>query len=67
MFLSLQLFKVFLRCIDSIGSVVSAFLQDCYEATGFAWQVIGGGLDKTGDIKVVMCAKSIVFWYYFFF
>jgi hypothetical protein len=50
----------FHRCIDDIGSVVAAFLQDCHEATGFAWQLIGGGLDKAGEIKVVMYAMSII-------
>jgi hypothetical protein len=53
------MFKLFHRCIDDIGSVVAAFLQDCHEATGFAWQLIGGGLDKSGEIKVVMYAMSI--------
>jgi hypothetical protein len=46
--------KIYLRYIDTIGSVVTAFLQDCYEATGFAWQLVGGGLDKSGEIKIVM-------------
>jgi hypothetical protein len=55
-----SLIKFYLRCIDNIGSVVSAFLQDCYEATGFAWQLVGGGLDKVGEIKVVMYAMSII-------
>jgi hypothetical protein len=50
----MQLFNLFLRCIDNIGPVVSAFLQECQEATGFAWQLVGGGLDKLGEIKVVM-------------
>lgn len=54
LFVSLQLFKFYVRCIDDIGSVVTAFLQDCHEATGFAWQLIGGGLDKLGEFKVVM-------------
>ena len=53
--------KIFLRCIDNIGAVVTAFLQDCHEATGFAWQLIGGGLDKSGEIKVVMYAMSMIF------
>ena len=57
--LSLQLFKLYLRCIDDIGSVVAAFLQECHEATGFAWQLVGGGLDKSGEIKVVMYAMSV--------
>ena len=56
--LSLHLFKLYFRCIDNIGSVVAAFLQECHEATGFAWQLVGGGLDKSGEIKVVMYAMS---------
>ena len=43
-----------LRCINNIGSVVAAFLQDCHEATGYAWQLVGGGLDKSGEINIVM-------------
>jgi hypothetical protein len=50
--------EIYLRSIDNIGSVVTAFLQDCCEATGFAWQLVGGGLDKSGEIKVVMYATS---------
>ena len=60
MFLSLQLLN-FKKCIDEIGSVVATFLQDCHEATGFAWQLVGGGLDKSGEIKVVMYVMSILF------
>jgi hypothetical protein len=46
-----------------IGSVVTSFLHDCHEATGYAWQLVGGGLDKSGEIKIVMYAMSIiVFW-----
>jgi hypothetical protein len=52
--LSSHLFKYSLSCIDVIGSVIAAFLQDCHEATGFSWQLIGGGLNKSGEIKVVM-------------
>lgn len=47
------------RCIDNIGSVVTAFLQECHEATGFAWQLFGGGLDKSGDLKVIMYAMFV--------
>lgn len=57
--LSLQLFKFNFRCIDNIGSVVATFLKECHEATGFAWQLVGGGLDKSGEIKVVMYAMSV--------
>ena len=56
--------KFYLRSINAIGSVVTAFLQDCYEATGFAWQLIGGGLDKSGEIKVVMYAMSTIFFWH---
>jgi hypothetical protein len=61
------LFNFFLRCIDKIGPVVAAFLQDCLEATGFAWQLVGGGLDKSGEIKVVMCVMSIILSVLFFY
>lgn len=64
---SLQLFIIFLRCIDNIGPVVAAFLQDCLEATGFAWQLVGGGLDKSGEIKVVMCVMSVIFLVLYFY
>ena len=65
--LSLQLFKLYLRCIDDIGSVVAAFLQECHEATGFAWQLVGGGLDKSGEIKVVMYVCNVCLSYSAFF
>ena len=57
----------FYRCINNIGSVVAAFLQDCHEATGYAWQLVGGGLDKSGEINVVMCIMSIIFSVFFFY
>jgi hypothetical protein len=53
-------FKFYFRCIENIGSVVTAFLQDCHEATGFSWQLVGGGLDKSGEIKVVMYTMFII-------
>lgn len=42
------------RCIEIIGSVINAFLQDASEATGFSFTLIGGGLDKEGNIKMCM-------------
>lgn len=65
-FFPLQLFKFFLRCIDNIGPIIAAFLQDCHEATGFAWQLVGGGLDKSGEIKVVMCVCPSFSRYFFY-
>ena len=57
----------FLRCINNIGLVVTAFLQDCHEATGYAWQLVGSGLDKSREINIVMCIMSIIFSVFFFF
>ena len=51
----------FLRFINNIGLVVAAFLQDCHEATRYARQLVGDSLDKSGEIKVVMCITSIIF------
>lgn len=68
MFLSLQCLT-FLRCIDEISAVVATFLQDCHEATGFAWQLVGGGLNQSGEIKVVMyvmlCLSFFRYWFFY--
>ena len=39
-------------CIDIIGQVITSFLQDASKATGWAFHVIGGGLNKEGEIKI---------------
>lgn len=42
-----------------IGSVINSFLQDASEATGFSFTLMGGGLDKEGNIKMCMCVQVV--------
>ena len=47
------------RCIEIIGSIINTFLQDASEATGFSFTLMGGGLDKEGNIKMCMCVVAL--------
>jgi hypothetical protein len=49
------------RCIEIIGSVINSFIQDANEATGFSFTIMGGGLDKEGNIKMCMCIVRSIF------
>lgn len=40
------------RCQDIIGSVLTSVLGDATSATGYAFFIIGGGLDKKGELKI---------------
>jgi hypothetical protein len=47
-----------------IGPVVNSFLQDASEATGFSFTLIGGGLDKVGNIKMCLYVVHSLFLFY---
>lgn len=38
--------------MNQIGQIVTSFLQEASEATGWAFNVLGGGMNKEGKIKV---------------
>ncbi|KAF8720244.1 hypothetical protein AX14_011103 [Amanita brunnescens Koide BX004] len=40
-------------CVDIISQVIASFLQDASEAIGWVFYVIGGGMNKEGQIKMV--------------
>ena len=37
-----------------MGQVITLFLQDASEAMGWAFHIIGGGMNKEGDIRVAV-------------
>ena len=41
------------RYIDQLGEILTSFLRELQEETGWAFTVLGGGLNREGDIKIV--------------
>lgn len=41
------------RQLDELGELLTSFLRELQEETGWAFTIFGGGLNHQGDVKVV--------------
>ena len=44
------------RCIDELGELVTSFLRELQDQTGWAFTILGGGLNREGQVKVMAYA-----------
>ena len=51
-FITLSNTHVISRAINDLGQIITDFLQDLSEATGWAFTVLTGGLNKTSEVKM---------------
>ncbi|KAF8341777.1 hypothetical protein F5887DRAFT_1076366 [Amanita rubescens] len=40
-------------CIDQLGELLTSFLRDLKDETGWAFTILGGGLNRNGEVKIV--------------
>ncbi|KAM6490842.1 hypothetical protein JOM56_013711 [Amanita muscaria] len=46
--------KSFQGSVDELGEAVTSFLRELHEETGWAFTVLGGGLNHEGEVKMVV-------------
>ncbi|KAM6493500.1 hypothetical protein JOM56_011634 [Amanita muscaria] len=49
-----QVIESFQGSVDELGEAVTSFLRELHEETGWAFTVLGGGLNHEGEVKMVV-------------